>query len=76
MYDQVERAVEASDPDRGSIESLSLAQRRILERAVAKLVLLGERVGVSTDQMLLLLRTGLTVRELLEYLLDRTGEPS
>jgi len=45
-------------------------QREVLKRAVAKMVALGEKVGVTTDQMILLLDSGLTVRELLEYLLS------
>ena len=47
---------------------LTLAQQRVLERAVAKVVLIGAEVGVSADQMILLLQSGFTVRELLEYL--------
>jgi len=69
-----------ADPDTGgkcdSFESLTLAQRQILERAVAKIVLLGQQAGVSIDQMILLLRSGLTVGELLEYLADRNGRVS
>jgi len=55
-------------------EPLSFAQREVLERAVAKIVLLGELVGVSTDQMILLLESGLTVGELLDYLGLRTRQ--
>ena len=57
-----------------SAEPLTLAQQKVLERAVAKIVLLGELVGVSTDQMILLLNSGLTVGELLEYLGTRTRQ--
>jgi hypothetical protein len=46
-------------------------QQEVLKRAVAKMVMLGEQVGVSTDQMVLLLNSGLTVRELLGYLLSQ-----
>jgi hypothetical protein len=59
-----------------SDEPLTLAQQEILERAVAKIVLLGELVGVSADQMILLLNSGLTVGELLEYLGARTRQAS
>ncbi len=55
-------------------ESLTLAQKEALQRAVAKVVALGAQVGVSADQMILLLQSGLTVGELLEYLAARTGE--
>jgi hypothetical protein len=55
-------------------ESLTLAQKEALERAVAKVVALGAQVGVSADQMVLLLQSGLTVGELLEFLAARTGE--
>jgi len=56
-----------------SPESLSFGDRDALERAVAKVILLGEQVGVGTEQMIRLLNSGLTVRELLEYLAARTG---
>lgn len=49
-------------------EALNLRQRQVLERAVGKLVLIGERVGVTADDMILLLQSGLTVQELLDYL--------
>jgi hypothetical protein len=55
-------------------DSLSPAQREALQRGVAKIVALGEQVGVSADQMVDLLRQGLTVRELLEYLEARCGD--
>ena len=55
-------------------EPLTLAQQEILERAVAKMILLGELVGVNADQMIVLLNSGLTVSELLEYLEARTGQ--
>jgi hypothetical protein len=57
-------------------EPLTLAQQEVLERAVAKVVLLGELVGVNADQMILLLNSGLTVGELLEYLGARTRQAS
>jgi hypothetical protein len=56
------------------VEPLTFAQQEVLERAVAKIVLLGELVGVSADQMILLLDSGLTVSELLEYLGARTRQ--
>jgi len=56
-----------------SSDPLTLPQMAVLERAVAKVVLLGEQVGVSTDQMIFLLNSGLTVGELLEYLAMRAG---
>jgi hypothetical protein len=56
-----------------SLESLAFADREVLERAVAKVILLGEQVGVGTEQMIRLLDSGLTVRELLEYLAARAG---
>jgi len=55
-------------------EPLNFTQRQVLERAVAKVVLLGEQVGVTPDQMILLLQSGLTVRELLDYLGARNRE--
>jgi hypothetical protein len=55
-------------------EPLSLAQKESLQRAVAKVVALGAQVGVSADQMIELLQSGLTVGELLDYLAARNGE--
>ena len=58
---------EASDP-------LTLEQKEVLESAVAKILVLGEEVGVTADQMIKLLGAGMTVRELLEYLVSRAEE--
>jgi hypothetical protein len=55
-------------------EPLTVAQKEALQRAVAKVVALGAQVGVSADQMIALLQSGLTVRELLEVLAARAGE--
>ncbi len=49
-------------------------QPEVLERAIAKLVLIGEDVGVSAGQMIELLESGLTVGELLAYLALRSNE--
>ena len=57
----------------GSSNPITLGENEVLARAVAKIILLGEQVGVSTDQMILLLDSGLTVSELLEYLVTRAG---
>ena len=54
-------------------ESLNIGQQEVLERALAKMVFLGKQVGVSVDQMILLLESGLTMVELLEYLAVRNG---
>jgi hypothetical protein len=61
-------------PIRDESDPLTLAQKEALQRAVVKVVKLGEQVGVSADQMIELLESGFTVRELLEYLAARTGE--
>ena len=55
-------------------EPLTPEQKEALQRAVAKIVALGAQIGVSADQMIELLRSGLTVRELLEYLSARAGQ--
>ena len=62
----------ATSPDPGA--SLTPAQQEALQRAVAKIVALGAQTGVSPDQMIQLLKSGLTVGELLEYLASRSGE--
>jgi len=80
MYNDLEHSTKescrAAGPDSGPVEGLTITQKRILERAVAKIVLLGEQAGVSIDQMILLLGSGLTVGELVEYLADRSGQVS
>ena len=58
----------------GPGEPLTPAQKETLRRAVAKVVELGERTGVTTDEMIYLLDAGLDVGELLEYLASRSGE--
>jgi hypothetical protein len=55
-------------------ESLTVEQKEALQRVVAKVVALGASVGVSADQMILLLQSGLTPGELLDYLAARTGK--
>jgi hypothetical protein len=51
-----------------SAEALTSAQNEVLQRAVGKIVATGAEVGVTTDQMIELLKSGLTVGELLEFL--------
>ena len=58
----------AANAGPGLAESGTFGQQEILEQAVTKLVLLGKQVGVSADQMIQLLESGLTVVELVEYL--------
>jgi hypothetical protein len=55
-------------------EPLTFEQREVLESALAKIVALGEEVGVTADQMIKLLDAGMTVKELLEYLATRAEE--
>lgn len=43
-------------------------EEEVLTRALAKVVVLGEEIGVTTDQMIRMLDSGMSVRELLEYL--------
>ncbi len=57
-------------------ESLNIGQQEVLERAVGKMVLLGKQVGLSPGQMILLLESGLTVVDLLEYMAVRNGQRS
>jgi hypothetical protein len=49
-------------------EPLTMSQKQLLESAVAKIVVLGEQVGISPDDMIALLQAGVSVRELLDYL--------
>jgi hypothetical protein len=58
----------------GPAEPLTAAQEETLRRAVAKVVEMGAQIGVTTDEMIQLLDSGLNVAELLEYLAARSGE--
>jgi len=49
-------------------ETLTSAQEEVLQRAVGKIVAAGMDVGVTADQMIELLRSGMTVGELLKFL--------
>jgi hypothetical protein len=55
-------------------EPLTSAQKETLQRAVSKIVALGAEVGLSANQMIQLLQSGLTVGELLEYLGARSRD--
>jgi hypothetical protein len=57
-----------ADADSDLPKSLTCSQQVVLERAVAKVILLGIQAGVTVDQMILWLESGMTVRELLGYL--------
>jgi hypothetical protein len=55
-------------------EPLTGSQKEVLQRAVAKIVILGAQVGISVDQMIYLLESGLTVGELLDYIAFKESE--
>ena len=63
-----------SNADFDASEPLTFEQRVILESALSKIVMLGEEVGVTSDQMIKLLDAGMTAKELLEYLATRAEE--
>ena len=56
----------------GKASEPSTPRKDALRRAVIEVLASGERVGVSADEMIELLKSGLTVGELLEYLAART----
>ena len=60
--------------DRDLAEPLTSAQKEALQRAIAKIVALGAQTGVSADEMIELLKSGMTTCELLEYLSARSRE--
>ena len=62
--------------DANPAEPLEPEQREALGHAVAKIVALGAQAGVSPDQMIVLLRSGLTVRELLDYVANQAANQS
>jgi hypothetical protein len=66
-----DQLIEAARHDQA--ESLTLEQSQTLYRAVAKVVILGAEKGVTITKMIELLKSGLTVAELLEYLRCKTG---
>lgn len=49
-------------------DTLTTDEEEVLTRALAKVVALGEEIGVTTDEMIGMLDSGMSVRELLEYL--------
>ncbi|MBI3474330.1 MAG: hypothetical protein HY010_01260 [Acidobacteria bacterium] len=70
---------EVYPPDRryaNLVETPTLTDQEVLERAITKLVLLGKQVGVSAEQMIDMLESGLSVVELVEYLAARTSPSS
>ena len=54
-------------------ESLTAAQKETLRQAVAKVVGIAAEKGITIEKMIELLRSGLTVSELLKYLAARSG---
>jgi len=70
MAEMLYRLSASPDPS----EPLTCRQREVLERALAKMVLVGARAGVSTDQMIDLLESGMTVKELVEYVFTLAGD--
>ena len=72
----MEETYTAAKCDLDVAESATVTDREVLERAIAKLVLLGNRVGVSPGEMIQLLDSGLTVGDLVAYLTGRSGRRS
>jgi hypothetical protein len=46
----------------------------LLEVAVEKLVRAGEKAGVTPDEMIALLNSGMDIRELLDYIASKRAE--
>jgi len=59
------------EPGLDRVDTQACHQQEVLRRAVEKVVVLGKQKGVSAEQMVELLESGLTVKELLEYLISR-----
>jgi hypothetical protein len=57
-------------------DELDNCQVSVLEKAVDKLLRFGELVGVTPEEMIRLLDSGLTIGELLTYLTSRKPSPS
>ena len=48
-------------------------QRRLLEQSVEKVVRIAQQVGVTPEDMILLLDSGFSIRELLAFLASKTS---
>lgn len=57
-------------------DALDDCQQSVLEKAVEKLLRFGELVGVTPEDIIRLLDSGLTIGELLNYLASRRPLPS
>jgi hypothetical protein len=64
------------EPGMDRTDAQACNQQEVLRRAVAKVVELGRRRGVDTEQMIQMLESGLTVTGLLEYLLSQNNYPA
>ncbi len=54
-------------------EELPGEQRRLLEQSVEKVVRIAQQVGVTPEDMILLLDSGFSIRELLAFLASKTS---
>jgi hypothetical protein len=55
-------------------DELTQEQVVLLEVAVEKLVRAGEKAGVTPDEMIALLNSGMDIRELLDYIASKRAE--
>lgn len=62
----------AESPQQGH-EDLDVQEACALEQAVEKLVLYGWKVGVTPEEMISLLDSGISIRELLIFLAAKTS---
>ncbi len=62
-----------AEPWQTSADELDWERSLILRSAVDKLIRFGEQVGVSPEEMLVLLDSGMTVRGLLYYLVSQAS---
>jgi len=64
------RIMKEEEPGSPTIDEWDEEQVLVLERAVAKLVRFGEQVGVTAEEMISLLDSGMSVDGLLDYLVS------
>jgi hypothetical protein len=64
------------DRDKQHSDELDEYQLSVLESAVEKLVLFGKLVGVTPEEMIRLLDSGLSMDDLISYLASRIPWPS
>ena len=70
----MEKQSSASSSDSDQPGGPAPQTNEVLEHAVAKVVMVGAKLGVTVDEMIEFLDSGMTVEQLLEYVLEVPGD--